>query len=106
LDEWEEAERVYVTTVAGQIAAARKFGFIGFANCWSDYTLVRERTAFNASERQALWRAAEGHIERNWAAVCLLARALYRDGRLDRRRIIELLQPARDGLARRGRAAA
>ena len=56
-------------------------------------------------ERRALWRIAEGHIDRNWRAVCLIARALYREGRLDRRRIIELLQPARPRLAGRKAAA-
>jgi hypothetical protein len=99
-------QRFYVSTVAGGIAAARRFGPIGFRGTDGDYCLTRSLTAFDASERHALWQAAEGHIDRNWRAVCLIAHALYREGRLGRRRIIELLQPKRGGLARRDRAAA
>jgi hypothetical protein len=41
LSEWEKAGRLYITTIAGQIAAARRFGPIGFTNCWSDSTFSR-----------------------------------------------------------------
>jgi hypothetical protein len=84
-------QRFYISTVAGGIAAARRFGGIGWRGTDSDYCLTRSLTAFDESERAALWRIAEGHIERNWPVVCLLARALYCEGRLDRRRLVELL---------------
>jgi hypothetical protein len=85
------AERFYIITCAGQIAAARRFGAIGRSGSGSDYCLLRERTSFDDSERGALWRIAERLVERNWPAVCLIAQELHRAGRLDRRQIIELL---------------
>jgi hypothetical protein len=97
-------KRFFISTVAGGIAAARRFGFVGWRGCASDYSLLRAY-AFDESERRALWKIAERTVEENWASVCLLARALYVEGRLDRRRTIELLQPSRGGLARRARRA-
>jgi hypothetical protein len=88
-------QRFYVSTVAGGIAAARRFGPIGFRGTDGDYCLTRSLTTFDESERHALWQAAEGHIDRNWTAVCLIARALYVEGRLGRRRIADLLHPLR-----------
>jgi hypothetical protein len=40
---------------------------------------------FDDAKRAAVWRITERIIERNWAAVCLIAQALYREGRLGRR---------------------
>jgi hypothetical protein len=83
-------ERFFISTVAGGIAAARRFGLIGFRGCASDYSLLRGY-AFDESERRALWKIAERTVEQNWAPVCLVARALYIEGRLGRMRIGELL---------------
>jgi hypothetical protein len=106
LDEGVRWERFYISTCAGGIAAARQFGPVGFRGTDGDYCPLREHTAFDSPERRALWKIAERLIDDNWWAVVLIARALHREGRLDRRRIIELLQPKRGGLARRDRAAA
>ena len=46
---------------------------------------------FDDAERAALSRTTEQIIDRNWRAVSMIARALYREGQLDRRRIIALL---------------
>jgi hypothetical protein len=80
---------------------------VGYTGAAGDYCIAREYPVqLDAAERRAVWRIAEGIIERNWPVVCLLAKALHREGRLNGRRIIELLQPKRGGLARRRRAAA
>jgi hypothetical protein len=105
IDQRIREERFYISTVAGGIAAARRFGPVGFRGTDGDYCLTRTLTSFDASERHALWQTAERHIDSNWSAVCSIAQALHREGRLDRRRIIELLQPKRGGLARRKVAA-
>ena len=92
------AERFYCVTIAGQIACARRFGEIGFSGSASDYCLCREHTRFDEDERRTLWVNTEQLVECNWRVVCLIARALYCEGRLDRRRIIELLQPSEEVL--------
>jgi hypothetical protein len=59
---------------------------------------------FDDAERGALSRTTEQIINRNWRAVSLIGRALYRAGQLDRRQIIALLRGERR-LARRARKA-
>jgi hypothetical protein len=76
-------------------APVRRCPECGLRGTDTDFCLLFEHTAFDRSERAALWRRAEQLVERNWAAVCLIAEALHREGRLDRRRILELLQPRR-----------
>jgi len=88
-------ERFYISTCAGGISAARQFGPVGFRGTDGDYCLLREYTAFDESERRALWKIAERLVDRNWPTVTLIAKALHAEGRLDRRRILNLLQPKR-----------
>jgi hypothetical protein len=106
LDEEIRWERFFISTASGGIAAARQFGLVGFGGTAGDYCLLGKHTAFDSSERSALWKIAEQLVERNWWAVVVIALALHREGRLNGRRIVELLQPARCGLARRRRRAA
>jgi hypothetical protein len=107
LNERTRAVRFHTVTVAGKVSAARQFGPIGYSGSTGDYLIAREYPIqLDEGERRAVWRLAERIVVENWSAIDRVARALHREGRLDRKRIIEILQPKRGGLARRAKAAA
>jgi hypothetical protein len=97
LDEWTRAERFFIITNAGKVAAARRFGRpAGFSGSSGDYILLREYPLqFDADERAALWQRTEQLVEAHWPAICRLAWVLHDEGKLGRKRILELLQPRR-----------
>jgi hypothetical protein len=96
LDERTRAVRFHTITIAGKVSAARQFGPIGYAGSTGDYLIAREYPIqLDEGERRAVRRLAGRLVEKNWPAIDRVAQALYVEGRLDWRRIVELLRGPR-----------